>query len=51
MEYEDNGNSFNDGSSNISCLHPFGHHGLFSELQTEQYELEENLRQWRLEQD
>ena len=53
MEYEDNGNSLDDGSSNISCFHPdpVGHHRRFSELQTEQYELEENVRQWRLEQE
>ena len=52
MEYEDN-DAVNDANPSISIFHPdpFGHHRLYSELQAEQYELEENLRQWRLEQE
>ena len=53
MDYEVSGNTVNDANSNISFSYPdpFDHHRLYSELQSEQYELEENLRQWRLEQE
>ena len=52
-DHEVSGNAVNDANPSISSTHPdpFGHHRLYSELQSEQYELEENLRQWRLEQD
>ena len=49
---EDNGNDVNVFNPNINYVRhpdPFGHHRLYRELLSEQYLLEESLRQWRLE--
>ena len=50
MEVEDNDYTVNAFNPDVIYYpDPFGHHRLYRELQSEQYLLDESLRQWRLE--